>query len=89
MDKPEDRYVNLETKTLSNGRVVYASARPVKVIPKETDPVVVVSELDRMDIIANNAYGSPIGWWRIAAANGLSRGTLHVKAGTPLIIPSV
>lgn len=84
-----DRYLKLETKTLPDGRVVYKSTIPVVVKANpDTDYVIVVNETDRLDIIANTVYGSPHEWWRIAAANKHVNGSLHVKPGTQLVIPS-
>jgi nucleoid-associated protein YgaU len=85
--RPEDRYFKLEKKTLPNGRVVYKSARPINVATKSTDLIVTADEGDRMDIIANNVYGSPVEWWRIAAANKHVNGSLHLRPGFQLIIP--
>jgi nucleoid-associated protein YgaU len=88
MSRAEDRYVKLESKTLPDGRVVYKSAIP-KVI--EGDPVndltIVANERDRLDIIANNVFGDPTQWWRIASANGRVNGSLHILPGQTLIIP--
>jgi nucleoid-associated protein YgaU len=88
MSLPEDRYVKLETKTLPNGRVVYRSARPLPIDPGPNDLSFTANERDRMDIIAHNAYGSPVEWWRIAAANRISKGSALIPPGTTVVIPS-
>lgn len=88
MPKPEDRYIKLETKILPDGRTVYKSAIPLNVEGDSiTDPVIIANERDRMDVIAYNVYGSPLDWWRIAAANKHVNGSLHIKPGTKLVIP--
>lgn len=87
ISRPEDRYVKLEVKTLSNGRVVYKPAIPVSVPTDDNDSTFVANERDRMDIIANNAYGTQFDWWRIAAANKHVNGSLHFKPGTKVVIP--
>lgn len=87
--RPEDRYVQLTTKTLKNGQVVYTSAIPITPAVTDDDIRLVASETDRMDIIANNVYGAPEEWWRIAAANRLVKGSLHFKPNTTIIIPKV
>jgi nucleoid-associated protein YgaU len=88
MARPEDRYVNLEVKTLENGRRVYKSARPKSVyVNTDIDVTLIGNERDRMDVIAKNVYGSPMDWWRIAAANRRVNGSLHVLPNTPIIIP--
>lgn len=88
MARPEDRYISLETKTLPSGRVVYKSAIPI-VVPVDdlNDLTMIANERDRMDIMANNAYGSSEDWWRIAAANRKVNGSLHFRPGTTVIIP--
>jgi nucleoid-associated protein YgaU len=88
MSIPEDRYVKLETKTLPNGRVVYQSARPLPVDSSPNDLTFTANDRDRMDIIANNVYGSPSDWWRIAAANHISKGSVLIPPGTTIVIPS-
>jgi hypothetical protein len=90
MASVNDRYVNLRTKTLDDGRVVYASARPATVYADPfTDAVLYANDADRMDTIANNVYGSPDSWWKIAAANKQVHGSLTLKVGTKLLIPKV
>ena len=88
MARAEDRYVNLTTKTLSNGQLVYKSVRPIKV---ETDPLtdisILATDTARMDVLANNVYGGAAEWWRIASANGKVNGSLYMKPGEKIIIP--
>jgi nucleoid-associated protein YgaU len=87
MARPEDRYEKLETKTLANGTVVYKPARPKAVDVHDNDITIDVNERDRMDVIANNMYGTPLDWWKIAAANHLTNGSLHITPGTKITIP--
>lgn len=72
----------------ADGALVYQTARPSAVNPTVRDITIAANELDRFDIIAQNVYGSPRDWWRIAAINGKVNGSLHVKPGNNLIIPS-
>lgn len=83
-----DRYQNLETKVLANGKVVYRAVRPAVVRKSISDAVIVANERDRFDIIANNIYDNPHDWWRLAALNGRVDGSLHVKPGTEIRIPT-
>jgi hypothetical protein len=83
-----DRYQNLETKVLSNGKVVYKPAKPNIVRQSLSDVVIIANERDRLDIIANNVYDSPNDWWRLAALNGRVNGSLFVKPGTDIRIPT-
>lgn len=43
---------------------------------------------DRMDILANNQYGSPALWWRIMDANPGIIDANSIRPGTILRIPS-
>jgi hypothetical protein len=88
MSRPEDRYVKLETRKLGNGKVVYRSARPRTIEVDENESLMITAnERDRMDIIANNVFGSASEWWRIAAANRRVDGSLHLPVGTKIVIP--
>lgn len=87
MNRPDDRYVKLETKRLPDGRVVYRSCRPRAVETNEADASFEASSTDRMDVVAHNVYGSAMDWWRIAAANKRVDGSLFLKLGTTVIIP--
>lgn len=87
MASPEDRYKKLSIKVLPNGKRVYKSAIPKNVPVTDTDISFVANEADRMDVIANNAYGSPMDWWRLAAANKTVDGSIHFKPGSTVIIP--
>lgn len=90
MSRPEERYVELKTKVLSDGRVVYRTSLPIAI---DVDPLnsitVTANERDRLDIIAHNVYGEASQWWRIAAANKHVNGSLHILPGETLIIPKV
>lgn len=89
MPRPEDRYRKLEKKKLPDGRIVYRSAIPKTVETFEDDTHLIAGELDRMDIIAANAFGSSLDWWRIAAANKKVNGSIFFKPGQKVIIPRV
>jgi hypothetical protein len=87
MSKPEDRYRNLKKKQLSDGTQVYRSAIPITIDLTDANEQFSASELDRMDILASNIYGSALDWWRIAAANKKVNGSIHFKPGQKVIIP--
>lgn len=88
MIRPEDRYDNLEIKTLENGQKVYNSAR-LKFIPINplTDISIPATDTARLDMISNNVYGTSMLWWKIAAANGKINGSLYFKPGEYITIP--
>lgn len=85
----QDRYdTPLNTKKLPDGKVVYRSLRPKTIIPNPiTDVQITATEGTRMDILANNVYGSSTDWWLIASANGRFKGSLYFKPGSSIIIP--
>lgn len=87
MSRLEDRYENLQIITLSNGKTVYRSCRPVNVVENTNDQLMVTDEEDRLDILASTVYGSPEDWWKLAALNKHVNGSLHTRPGTILRIP--
>lgn len=86
---PDERYIKtLETVTLLDGRVVYKPSITKTIVGNSlTDLTIVANDHDRLDIMANNTYGSPMDWWRIASANNNVNGSIHLKPGTVLVIP--
>lgn len=52
------------------------------------DTYIRVIGLERLDLIADEFYDDPLAWPIIAAANALGKGTLMVKSGTILKVPS-
>lgn len=87
---PQDRYdTTLETKKLPNGRLVYKSARPKSIKPNTaTDVLLVATDVARMDKISNDAYNTPMNWWKIASANGRVDGSLYFRQGTTIVVPA-
>jgi hypothetical protein len=87
---PEERYVKLRTMRRADGKLVYRSCRPATVVSDlANDTTIYASEMDRLDVIANNVYGSSESWWKIAAANHQVNGSISVSAGSKLLIPKV
>ena len=86
---PQDRYSTpLTTRKLEDGRVVFLSARPESIKPTPfKDVEVLAAQKTRMDVLANNAYGSAQNWWVIASANGRVDGSLFFRPGSKIIIP--
>lgn len=84
---PYSRYNNLETKVLPNGKTVYKPTIPKTVKPNFSDAEVVAGDADRFDTIAYNLYGDADKWWRIASANRLVNGTLHIPSNTTIKVP--
>jgi hypothetical protein len=87
MARPEERYRKLKKKQLPDGKQVYLPAIPLSINSTTEDEEFVAGEVDRMDTIAQNAYGSAMDWWRIAAANKKVNGSIFFKPGQRVIIP--
>lgn len=83
-----DRYQRLQTKVLPDGRTVFATSRPSVVQPSVSDIIIPANERDRFDIIAQNIYGDANQWWRLASLSGRVNGSLHIKPGTEIRIPT-
>ena len=82
------RYLNNDTKKAPDGKTEYKSKR-LKKIPLSNDDIYVASQTgDRLDLLANQYYGSPAYWWIIANANNIHDGKLGLKDGTILRIPA-
>ena len=85
---PEERYRKVTKKILPNGKTVYGSVLPKTIRGDSlTDVILTANEDDRLDVIAQNAYGAADQWWRIACANRNVNGSLYLKPGTLFIIP--
>jgi hypothetical protein len=85
----QDRFENqLQTKTLRDGRVVFIPNRLKSIDENIMDVHIIVDELDRADLIANNVFGSAAEWWRIVAINKSFKGSLFFKPGTEIVIPT-
>jgi hypothetical protein len=82
------RYKFLRVKRNDDGnRVFVPSVYPQ--IPVENGDVYIVSKNgDRPDLLAHKYYKNSSLWWIISKANDLPGGTLGIKAGTTLRIPS-
>ena len=81
------RYLDNDNKKTPDGKTVYKSKR-LKNIPLKNDDIYVASQTgDRLDLLANQYYGSPAYWWIIANANNIHDGKLGLKDGTILRIP--
>ena len=84
---PYTRYKNLETTKLPDGRTVYKPSIPKSVKPNFSDAEIPAGDGDRMDIIAYNVYSDANSWWRIASANNIVNGKVHIKPNTTIRVP--
>lgn len=87
---PQDRYETpMETRKLETGQTVYRSLRPKTILPNPTvDPQISATDATRMDVLAQTLYGNASMWWKIAAANGQTNGSLYFRPGSRIILPS-
>lgn len=78
-------------RVIESGKEIYLESYnqvKVPVTDQDTYHVVEEKEVNRLDIISNNFYGTPNYWWMIALANNLID-PLVVNKGTLLRIPSL
>lgn len=58
-------------------------------IPAQQDDLThLVSQGDRLDLLASRYYGDPTLWWVIAVANGLDLPQVDLNVGDSIRIPS-
>ena len=82
------RYDNIETKKISDGRVVM---RPqiYPDIPLRDDDIYIITQTDdRIDLLAHEFLGDASLYWIILAANNIHDAVFAVPDGTKLRIPS-
>ena len=84
---PYTRYKNLETTTLPDGRTVYKPGVPKSIKPNFSDAEITAGDGDRMDIIAYNVYSDANSWWKIALANNIVNGKVHITPNTTIKVP--
>lgn len=84
---PYTRYRNLETTTLPDGRTVYKPSIPKSIKTNFSDAEITVGDGDRLDTIAYNVYSDANNWWKIASANNIVNGTMHIKPNTTIKVP--
>jgi len=82
------RYDNIATKKDDSGKTVVKPAL-YPPIPRSADDIYVrTTPGDRLDLLANNYYGSVGYWWIIAEANGIGKGTMTIPPNQQLRIPA-
>jgi hypothetical protein len=88
--------INVPTKSrlrfselLSIGGVEFWDFVDFPSLPEQPDDLVYqVTEIDRLDTLANQFYGNPIFWWVIAVANDMELIEVELNVGDELRIPS-
>jgi len=56
--------------------------------PNDNDTIIISRDSDRLDLIAQQYYGDQTLYWIIAISNGLGKGSVEIKPGTTIRIPS-
>tara|TARA_Y100001963_G_C6781591_1_gene450215 strand:- start:2465 stop:2737 length:273 start_codon:yes stop_codon:yes gene_type:complete len=80
------RYKDTKVKKLKNGTLVKNTTIYHKIPERDDDLLVMSTEGDRFDLLANQYYGDPSLWWYIAKANNMKFN--NIPAGLKLRIPS-
>lgn len=81
------RYSTNAVQTRWDGKQVYKSTVYPTVKPAASDLLIIASETDHLDTLAQKYYGDPTLWWIIASVNNVGKGRLSVEPGTQLRIP--
>lgn len=83
------RYVTKLQETITFDGKRYYTTNLTNTIPQDVFQFTVVAQDgDRFDTLAARYYKDASKWWIIAKANNLLNGTMFVKGGTQLVIPS-
>lgn len=82
------KFCKLE-KVEEPGTVVFwAPFEAPEIKDQDSDTEYVVKNGDRIDLLAQKAYGSPYLWWVIAAKNDLVYPAEELKQGMTIILPN-
>lgn len=82
------RYESTSIKTRWDGKRVYFTTEYPKIIPADTDIVVISNETDYLDSLAFKYYGDPTLWWIIALVNNLGKARMSVPPGLQIRVPT-
>lgn len=82
------RYTYTKIKKNKFGEQVYSSTLYPRIKRSDTDLYIRAVDGDRLDNLAFKYYKNAGLWWIIAQANHIGKGTLKIKAGLQLRIPT-
>jgi len=71
-----------------NGKKVFTTTRYPEIKKRVTDIYVIVTDSDRLDLLAFEYYNNTSLWWIIAQSNNLGKGTLRIESGLQIRIPT-
>ena len=84
-----NKYISsLAITTTQDGTRYYRTMLPSPIPQDVFSFTMTAQDGDRFDSLATKYYGDASKWWIIAKANNLLNGTMFIKGGTQLIIPS-
>jgi nucleoid-associated protein YgaU len=84
-----NRYINgLKITRNNNGKRYYTTVIPKDVLLDEFPREYISQSGDRWDSVAYKFYGNATLWYRLAAANGGANGSIFIKQGTIIKIPT-
>jgi len=74
---------------LGGGTIVFGLLQP-SVVPDATDQLWTMPSADvpRLDLLANQFYGTPALWWVIASVNNIVDPLVSVPQGTSIRVPT-
>ena len=84
----DDRYDSTRIGKSKFGKRVYKTTMYPTINRAESDIYIVSKDGDRCDTLAHRYYDNTDLWWIIAQANHLGKGTLRIKAGKQIRIPT-
>ena len=82
------RYARTQVKMDKSGMRVYSTTYYPRILLNNNDKFVRTKDGDRLDTLAHKYYKNPSLWWIIAQANHIGKGTLVIKPGIQLRIPT-
>ena len=82
------RYDYTKIKKNKAGDRVYETTMYPTINLDENDIYIYSKDGDRLDTLAHKYYKNPSLWWIIAQANHIGKGTLVIKPGIQLRIPT-
>ena len=74
---------------LGAGLIVFGLMQPA-VVPNDTDQLwtMPAAGVPRLDLLANDFYGTPALWWVLASVNNILDPLTSIPQGTPFRVPT-
>lgn len=81
------RYFSNATQKRWDDKYVFKSTTYPPIPPSDSDIIIISSDSDYLDILAQKYYKDSTLWWIIANANNIGKGRMSVPPGIQLRIP--